>query len=214
MNFKELLIMENQKILNDISEIKTMMNRSSRFISLSGLSGVMAGVYSLIGAFLAYKVVYSDNVTISYESLILEDFRIYQLFAIAFSIIFLSILTGILLTARKAKNQNEKIWDNASRRLVINFLIPLLTGGVLIFYLIKKEQYSLVATLTLIFYGLSCINASKYTIGDIRYLGFTLILLGFISLWFIDYGLLFWSLGFGVSNIIYGLLMYFKYERK
>jgi hypothetical protein len=93
-------------------------------------------------------------------------------------------------------------------------LIPLTTGGVLILYLIEKEQFSLIAPLTLIFYGLAIINASTYTIGDVRYLGVTLLVLAFISLWFIGYGLLFWALGFGFCHIFYGAMMYFKYERK
>jgi hypothetical protein len=104
-------------------------------------------------------------------------------------VVFLSIATGIVLALRKAKRQGEKIWDKSSQRLIINFLIPLVTGGILILYLIEKEPFSLIATLTLVFYGLTCINASKYTLGDIRYLGITLLLLAFISLWFIGHGL-------------------------
>jgi hypothetical protein len=207
--------MEANKYLNDISEIKNMMNRSSRFISLSGLSGILAGIYSLIGAFLAYKTIYFDGAEWgSYKTLVISEYAVYKLLIIAASVVLLSIITGIFLTVKKAKDNGEKIWDKSSQRLIINFLIPLFTGGVLIIYLIEKEQFALIAPLTLIFYGLACINASKYTVGDVRYLGITLLLLAFLSLWFIGYGLLFWSLGFGVCHIFYGAMMYFKYERK
>ena len=207
--------MEANKYLNDISEIKNMMNRSSRFISLSGLSGILAGIYSLIGAYLAYRTIYFDGATIgSYKSLVISEDAVHKLLVIAASVVLLCIITGILLTVRKAKDEGEKIWDKSSQRLIINFLIPLVTGGVLILFLIEKEQFALIAPLTLIFYGLACINASKYTVGDVRYLGITLLLLSFLSLWFIGYGLLFWALGFGVCHIFYGAMMYFKYERK
>ena len=207
--------MDTNKYLNDISEIKNMMHRSSRFISLSGLSGILAGVYSLIGAYLAYRTIYFDNTGLgSYKTLVISEYSVYKLVAIAASVMLLSIGTGIFLTVRKAKLQNEKIWDKSSQRLIINFLIPLVTGGILILYLIEKNQFTLISTLTLLFYGLACVNASKYTIGDIRYLGVTMLILGCISLWFIGYGLLFWSLGFGVCHIFYGSMMYFKYERK
>lgn len=207
--------MEANKYLNDISEIKNMMNRSSRFISLSGLSGILAGVYSLIGAYLAYRTIYFDGAELgSYKTLVISEYAVYKLLVIAASVVFLSLITGILLTVKKAKVEGEKIWDKSSQRLIINFLIPLVTGGILILYLIEKEQFALIAPLTLIFYGLACINASKYTVGDVRYLGITLLLLSFLSLWFIGYGLLFWSLGFGVCHIFYGSMMYFKYERK
>ena len=207
--------MEANKYLNDISEIKNMMNRSSRFISLSGLSGILAGVYSLIGAYLAYRTIYFDGAELgTYKTLVISEYAVYKLLVIAASVVFLSLITGILLTVKKAKVEGEKIWDKSSQRLIINFLIPLVTGGILILFLIEKEQFALIAPLTLIFYGLACINASKYTVGDVRYLGITLLLLSFLSLWFIGYGLLFWSLGFGVCHIFYGSMMYFKYERK
>ena len=105
------------------------------------------------------------------------------------------------------------MWNPTSKRLLINFLIPLLTGGFFILFLIEKEILSLIAPLMLIFYGMACLNASKYTIGDVRYLGITLIILGLLSTWFLGYGLLFWALGFGVCHIVYGALMYFKYDR-
>lgn len=207
--------MEANKYLNDISEIKNMMNRSSRFISLSGLSGILAGIYSLIGAYLAYRTIYFDASELgSYKTLVISEFAVYKLLVIAASVVFLSITSGIILTVRKAKIHGEKIWDTSSKRLIINFLIPLVTGGILILYLIEKEDFSLIATLTLIFYGLACINASKYTLGDVRYLGITLLVLAFISIWFIGFGLLFWTLGFGVCHIFYGSLMYYKYEKK
>jgi predicted lysophospholipase L1 biosynthesis ABC-type transport system permease subunit len=40
--------------LEDIAEIRAMMERSTRFLSLSGLSGVFAGTFGLIASGLAY----------------------------------------------------------------------------------------------------------------------------------------------------------------
>ncbi|GAB3724989.1 hypothetical protein [Flavobacterium koreense] len=206
--------MKNEKYLNDISEIKNMMNQSSRFISLSGLSGVLAGIYSLIGAWLAYKTIYFDTTSMgNYRNLIISQDSINKLFIIASTVLILSIITGIALSVRKAKKTEDKIWNVSSKRLVINFAIPLATGGIFILFLIEKEMLSLVAPLTLLFYGLACVNASKYTLGDVRYLGITMIILGLLSTWFLGYGLLFWALGFGICHIIYGSMMYFKYDR-
>lgn len=207
--------MENEKYLSDISEIKNLMNRSSRFISLSGLSGILAGIYCLIGATLAYKIIYFDTTSLgNYSNLIITETELIQLFTIAASVIFLSLVTGIVLSIKKASKSNDTVWNASSKRLVINFMIPLLTGGAFILFLIEKEILGLVAPLTLIFYGLACVNASKYTLGDVRYLGITMILLGLLSTWFLGYGLLFWALGFGVCHILYGSIMYYKYDRK
>ncbi len=206
--------MENEKYLNDLSEIKNLMNRSSRFLSLSGLSGILAGTYSLIGAWMAYKTIYFDTSTMgSYRNLVISQEAVFKLLFIAFTVIVLSLVTGIVLSIRKAKKSEESIWNSASKRLVINFAIPLATGGFFILFLIEKEILGLIAPLTLIFYGLACVNASKYTLGGIRYLGITMIILGLLSTWFIGYGLLFWALGFGVCHILYGSIMYFKYEK-
>jgi len=206
--------MENEKYLKDIQDIKQMMSLSSRFISLSGLSGILAGIYSLIGAWLAYKTIYFDTSTMgSYRTLIISYEAVVKLFIIAASVIVLSIVTGLVLSLQKAKKANESLWNPTSKRLLINFLIPLLTGGFFIIFLIEKEMLSIIAPLMLIFYGMACLNASKYTLGDVRYLGITMIILGLLSTWFLGYGLLFWALGFGVCHVVYGALMYFKYDR-
>lgn len=207
--------MESKNYLQDIQDIKQMMNQSSRFISLSGLSGILAGIYCLVGAYFAYKTIYFDTSTLgNYRNLIISEFAVFKLITIAGIVIVLSLITGIILSIRKARESNEKVWNIASKRLLINFFIPLATGGVFILFLIEKEILGLVAPLTLIFYGLSCLNASKYTLGDVRYLGITMILLGLLSTWFLGYGLLFWALGFGVCHILYGSVMYYKYDRK
>jgi hypothetical protein len=212
--FFKVLYMETKDYLKDIQEIKSMMSQSSRFISLSGLSGILAGGYSLIGAWFAYKTIYFDTSTMgNYSNLIISQEAVYKLIFIAGSVIILSIVTGIVLSYRKASKQKEQVWNKASQRLIINFAIPIATGGIFILYLIEKEILGLVAPLTLIFYGLGCVNASKYTLGDIRYLGLLQIALGLLSLWFLGYGLLFWALGFGVGHILYGSIMYFKYDR-
>lgn len=207
--------MKSKDYLQDINEIKSLMNKSSRFMSLSGLSGILAGIYALIGAYLGYTIIYKDNVISKdgYRTLILSETSMLTIFAIAFAVIILSVATGIFLSWRKAKSHNESFWDSASKRLLINFLIPLATGGFFILSLIEKEIYAFVAPLTLVFYGLACVNASKYTLGYIRYLGITLIITGLMSVWFLGYGLFFWAIGFGVCHIIYGTLMHFKYDK-
>ncbi|WP_417874424.1 hypothetical protein [Xanthomarina gelatinilytica] len=200
--------MEPKDYLKDITEIKQLMNKSSRFISLSGLSGVLAGIYAIIGATVAYWLVegYSD------ETLILEG-KTYGLVLLDLALIaFLSIVTAVVLTTKKAKKQDEKVWDNTSKRLVVNFLIPLLTGGIYILIVLNQQKYGLTAALMLIFYGLALINASKYSIGNIRYLGFIQTILGLICALFPDYGFWIWVLGFGVMHIIYGVWMHIKFD--
>ncbi len=206
--------MDSANYLKDISDIKNMMHRSSRFLSISGLSGVLAGIYALIGAYIGYRIIYENNeVSVDgYRTILLTETRMIQIFAIAMAVVLLSIITGIMLSYVKSKKSNEPFWDATSKRLVINFLIPLATGGFFIIFLIEKDVYAFVAPLTLVFYGLACVNASKYTLGYIRYLGITMIVIGLLSVYFLGYGLFFWALGFGVCHIVYGAIMHFKYD--
>ena len=202
--------MESNDYLKDISEIKNMMNKSSRFISLSGLSGILAGIYAIIGATIAYWLV-----TTSQRGYLILDGEIFRICVfILLMVALFSIVTAIILTTRKAKKNGVKIWNATSKRLVVNFLIPLVVGGLYILIILGQEKYGQTGGLMLIFYGLALVNASKYSIGDIRYLGYIEIILGLIGSLYPGYGFWFWVLGFGVMHIIYGTWMHFKYDRK
>jgi len=202
--------MSDKDYLKDISEIKNLMNKSSRFISLSGLSGILAGIYALVGSAMTYYYV----TTYSYGTLLLDGWVFKTIIFILFMVAFLSIVTGIYLTTKKAKKNDEKIWDTSSRRLIFNFLIPLVVGGLYILIILSQGRYGQTGGLMLIFYGLALINASKYSIGNIKYLGYTEIILGLIATLYPGYGFWIWVIGFGFMHIIYGTYMHFKYDKK
>jgi hypothetical protein len=204
--------MSKDKYIQDLREIKEIMSRSSRFISLSGLSGVSAGVFALIGAYVAYKTVYTNNDYSTYGQAILTSENLTTLLLIAMVTLVLSIGIGIYFTTKETKKQNQKIWDHQTKRLLINLAIPLITGGILCLMLLLRGYVGIVAPLTLIFYGLALVNASKYTLSEIRSLGLAEIVLGLISMQFIGFGLLFWSVGFGVLHIVYGAAMQMRYK--
>jgi len=207
--------MTKKDYLQDISEIKNIMNRSSRFISLSGLSGILAGIYALIGAYLGNNLlktyvntnnrgVYNSEMDIAFS------FIQIQLIVIALVVAILSIITAYILTKRKAAKQGEKIWDTTTKRLLANFMIPLITGAVFSLSMLYQGFYGFVAPATLIFYGLALVNASKFTVGNVKYLGIFQIILGLIAMNYIGFGLYFWAIGFGIFHIIYGAIMYFR----
>lgn len=209
------------KHLETLSEIRSLMERSSRFISLSGLSGISAGVCALVGATIVY---------IFFDIYPFQGNRIYALgdgqsikwgmTALEFMattgtlVLLAAIWSAIFFTTRKARRKGQKIWDPLTQRLLLNLAIPLGTGGIFCIALVTYNDWYLVAPATLIFYGLGLVNASKYTLHDIRYLGISEIGLGLIAAFFPGYGLEFWAIGFGILHILYGSLMYFKYERQ
>ncbi len=204
--------MDQNKYIEDIKDIKDIMNRSSRFVSLSGLSGISAGIIALIGVYAAYQTVYINQDYFGYRKAIITTESLATLLLIAIGTVVLSIVTVIYFTTKETKKRNQKIWDRQTKRLLINLLIPLMTGGILCLMLLLKGYIGIVAPLTLIFYGLALINASKYTLNEIRSLGIIQIALGLIATHFIGFGLLFWAVGFGILHIIYGVVMHFRYR--
>jgi hypothetical protein len=201
-----------EKYIEDLKEIKDIMNRSSRFVSLSGLSGIVAGITALVGAYLVFRIVYFGQLYTSFLYVKVSPENTTKLIEIALSTLFIAIGSVIFLTTRETKKRNQKIWDPQTKRLLINLFIPLCTGGIFCLMLLDKGLIGLIAPMTLIFYGLGLVNASKYTLNEIRSLGLLEIALGLIGTYFLGYGLLFWAIGFGILHIVYGIIMHLKYK--
>lgn len=204
--------MESKNYHEDLAHIRSMMERSSRFISLSGLSGVFAGLVALLGAVYVYFVFQREGIDYfdGKRNVFSEDL-VRELAIIGAAILVLAVLSGYIFTARKSKEKNLQIWDQTTKRLLFNFAVPLVTGGLFCLGLLYHEIFVFVAPTTLIFYGLALVNASKYTFTDIQYLGLCQIVLGLLSFFFLGWGLVFWAFGFGVLHIVYGLVMHKKY---
>jgi hypothetical protein len=205
--------MQEKDVYAELASIRTLMERSSKFISLSGLSGILAGVYALAGARMAIRIITNhfeigsppENVQVI----------IWPLILIALLVVVLSAVTSYWLTARKARRRNENVWNPVSRRLLVASGIPFITGGLFISGLLVREEYSLIPAACLIFYGLALIAASEYTFTEVKWLGICQILLGLVATVLpgpID-GLIAWTVGFGLLHILYGFIMHFKYER-
>ena len=198
----------------DLASIRTMMERSAKFLSLSGLSGVLAGIYALIGAGAAYYLVQYPASFFDYRTYsIREGGTVLVLIFIAIVVLAASISIGLWFSNKKAKKSGLSLWSPTTRRLIVNISIPLVTGGIFILVMLYTGHFGLAAPASLIFYGLALIQGSANTYDEIRYLGFSEIILALISAIYPGYGLIFWALGFGVLHIVYGAIMYNKYDK-
>jgi len=196
-----------ENYLSEIKEIRKMMEESSRFLSLSGLSGILVGIYAIVGAIILFQLLNPGTGSGMYENK-----NISQSITIALIVLIISLVTIIVLTSRKTKKAGKKFWNAGSRLMMVNLAIPLITGGLLVFIFIYKEYFDLLLPVTLLFYGLALVNAAKFTRHEIFYLGIFEILLGIFAAIFTTFSLLIWAIGFGILHIIYGTLMYFRYE--
>lgn len=209
-----------QESLAALRDIRSIMERSARFISLSGWSGIWAGCVALAGGALAYNWIYKYSSVYYYtkrhtsaEAYSQYTDVLFRFIGLAVVVLIIALAGGLYFTWRKSKRAGTKLWNNASRQMVLHMAIPLLAGGLfaLVFFFRGDEIY--VAPSFLVFYGLALINGSKYTLSDIKYLGLLELALGCANMFMPGYGLIFWMIGFGALHILYGIIMWNKYDK-
>ncbi len=200
--------MSQKEHIEAIKEIRQMMNKSARFLSLSGLSGIFAGSYALIAAYIAYDRLGGID---EYANLA-EDKYFYV--GLATLTLVLAFITAYLFTRLKANKNRVKMWDETVKIAMINLGIPLVAGGVFCLSLLSQGLVVYLAPVTLIFYGLALVSVSRHTYFFIRQLGLLEIVLGLINAFYLGYGIIFWVIGFGLLHIAYGIFMYYKFDRQ
>ena len=198
----------------ELAEIKSMMERSTRFLSLSGLSGILAGIYSLAAAGLTWYWIYfpssswgSSGATLSFREVL------NRLLLLGLATLIAAVSTAYLLSKKKGSNSSKIFWTPASKRFLQALFLPVALGGFFCFALLHERAFGLIPAATLIFYGIGLVQSAQFTLGEIKNLGYTQLALGLIAAFFPDFGLLCWALGFGAFHVIYGALMYFRHER-
>ena len=202
----------------DLQTIRDIMERSSKFLSLSGLSGIFAGICALIGASIAWFLILDSGHVQYIEYMVSPGGSStagvrFNVALDAILILAFAVFGVIYFSHRKAGRVGQKLWTVSTRRLLVHFTIPLAAGGIFTLILVFRGNLELVASVMLIFYGLSLVNAGKFTFGEIHHLGVTEIVLGILAGIFVSYSLLFWAIGFGVMHIVYGAVMYYRHER-
>jgi hypothetical protein len=214
LHYKVLYMQSNQQ-LEALHDIKKMMERSSRFISLSGFSGIAAGVCALVGAWLGWQELRDFRLGVGEyagEGPVLQLEK--NLIGIGAGVFVAALVLAFIFTYRRARKSNLTVWDVTARRLMMNTMLPLAAGGAFIMGMMYHGVTLFVSPACLVFYGLALVNGSKYTLGEIRYIGYGEIILGLMNLWMPGYGLVFWTIGFGFLHIFYGIIMWMKYDRK
>jgi hypothetical protein len=204
---------KNRDYHQDLAEIKLMMQKSSKFLSISGWSGIMAGIYALIGAYIANKSLDFNSFTKSLPTYPLELDKFTPIVLLAIIILILAFVTSIIMSWQRANKVGEKIWNPTSKKLLLHLSIPLITGGILMIQMLHLGFIALLPTLSLVFYGIALYQAGQFTFREIRILGLLQIVLGIIGLFHLELGLLLWAIGFGVLHIVYGLLVHLKYQK-
>ena len=202
-------MIKEKDYIKDLAEIRQMMERSSKFISLSGWAGILAGIYALVAAYIAstlfnFKPVEGSNMAPS---------DMLNVILLALALLVLALTTAVFLSYKSASKHSEPIWNATSRRLLLNMAVPLVTGGIFLIIMISQSHFNMLSSISLIFYGLALYNAGNFTYKEVKILGVIQIILGLISACFISWALLIWAAGFGLMHIVYGIYIQVKYKR-
>lgn len=192
--------MDKNKALESVNEIKELMEKSSKFVSLSGITAVMAGVYSFVGAYVVGRVFNSEA-------------SLAEMVVVASLVLMASVITACVLSVYKAKKTGTKLFSRLTYRTAWNFSLPLLVGGLFCIALLLHGNYGVISSVMLLFYGLSLVNVSKFTYSNVAWLGYAFLVLGVIDCFFEGHALMFWTIGFGGFHLLYGILFYLQYER-
>jgi hypothetical protein len=224
LQYKVLFKMKKEEdYLKDLMAIRSMMERSSRFMSLSGWAGVLAGIYALVGAYIAHSLFgfrpselagqagFKGGETGLSGVNALES--VFPVVWVAVAVLLLSLGTAFYLTRRRAVKTKEPVGRAASASFIANLSMPLVAGGALMLVLLFAGQVWLMIPLSLIFYGIAMFNAGNYTFRELKLLGAIEVVLGLLAALFPVASLLFWAAGFGLMHIIYGIVIHYKYQR-
>ena len=207
---------KKDKHLQDLSEIRLMMENNSKFLSLSGLSGIATGLCAILGAFITHQYLIKEGIweKLREDGMLMVTFeQLAQLIGLACTILVTSMSLSIYFSRKMAIRKKLPFWNATARKTLLSMLVPLMAGGVFCVYLAHYGFGGMVAATTLLFYGLALLNASKYTFKEIRYLALSEIGLGLLAMGWLGHGLLFWVVGFGFLHILYGVWMYIRYEQ-
>ncbi len=204
------LSMSKNQYSDDLAHIRSMMERSSRFLSLSGWAGIIPGLLALAGLATAGWFIDLARLTGDLDAgITIKSPLVLQLSTIAIAVLVLSIFSSWYTCIREARLGKQATWSPAIRNMIIHLAIPLMAGAIIVGWIYDKGQWELLSPVLLSFYGLALVLVSQFTLRSVFWLGLFEIALS------IPAGVTGWDLpvlavGFGFAHIVYGMMMFNK----
>ena len=201
--------MKNTDYREDLAEIRIMMDRSTRFRSVPGWAGILAGLYAITAAWIAHEC-FGLKILFA-QSPLIQPAHAKQTIGLGILLLLTSMTTAITLSIRQAKGKGTPLWNQTTRRMLVSFSIPLLTGGVVLVFLMVQGLLDWVFPFSLIFYGLALHNAGRESIPELQFLGYLELGLGLVACFMSSCSVLLWLMGFGGLHLLYGWYITQKY---
>lgn len=201
--------MDKVQAEESIKVIRDIMERSAGYTIFSGLSGIIAGLLSLIGCYLSEQV-WAGEQTIDQNA---------HYLIIWFSILALAIVQDRVLAERKARKSGQTTWTPATYQAIKAILPGMCLAFALSLRALIIYDYDAIPAICILGYAVSLCAAGMFSIYELRVFGVVQLVTGVIALFLPliprfnhpQTALYFMALSFGVYHIIYGLIMWRKY---
>src|SRR5690606_8216295 len=120
----------------------------------------------------------------------------------------ISYFTITIINKRRRKKLYLKNWSFNAKKIRIIYLVILLLGGIILYFLMANGLLKIIIPCSLILYGIGGLVSNKHTIGATAFLGFVFLTFGFLAILFPKFAFYLWGFAFGICHIIYGLVYY------
>ncbi len=213
--------MKEQEIRDTLSDIRNMMERSQKVLFLEGTAGIVVAVWALLGAVAVSLVLYGTVSPLwgaTVNPIRQPDWDTFLIVAIICASVFCAaFMTVWLMSKHRASREGlDFSFDAGTRRLLGNFFTAMVTGGLVCLTPIFNDLWNLIPGFMLVFYGLAVVLISPiaFKISITKYLGYAEIVIGVAALAFSSFGMMFWTIGFCILHLIWGIWFKIWFDRK
>ncbi|NNG16642.1 MAG: hypothetical protein HKM89_09185 [Gemmatimonadales bacterium] len=185
----------HRRAMDNLSFIRSTMERATSFTAVPGWGGVAMGVTAIGAAWVAQRQ---------------ADPRIWLQVWLVEAVIATGI--GVYALARKARIGNTPLLSRPGRRFAMSFTPPLLVGLVLTAALASRLEFGLLPAMWLLLYGTGVVTGGAFSVRIVPLMGLVITLFGLVALITpATLGNLWMALGFGATQIAGGLVIARRY---
>jgi hypothetical protein len=181
--------------IDNLRFIRETMERATSFTAVSGWGQVAAGVTALVSAGLAARATSTEH----WLALWLGE-------------AVLSFVITSVAMAHKARLAHLPLLSGPGRKFALSFSPPMVVGALLTITLYRAGLVSALPGMWLLLFGTGVVTGGAFSVKIVPFMGLAFMLLGSVALFSpAAWGNLFMAAGFGGLDIIFGILIAWRY---
>ncbi len=194
--------------------IRQTMERSTKYSTLSGLSGVLIGLVAIVGVWLTSRLTpptpidVSSSLPIPYDVLNSQQSYRWDIGLIWCAVLALAVTIDFVANKRRAARVGKTVMSPIGGHIILAALPAFFGGAVLTYFLLQHNLAFSVWGVWMLCYGLAICAVGLFSVKPVSVLGGAFVLAGAVTL-LLPAGaqLPMMALTFGGFHIGYGILM-------